>query len=303
MDEALKPPWGLAVFFVVAYGLAYAIDLKAVPLMFSSREGLLLALLAARMWTPALGVFLALTVEGRLRSWKSIVGLGKPKLSWTVIASLAVIAAYTLSLPLTALLGGRVEACGILRDAAEDLGIPVYALVIGSALLGLLVGASVNGVVALGEEIGWRGYLLEALRSHLGLGGSAVLVGVAWGLWHAPLVMAGYNYALPPQLACPGQAAHGIPALLSFTLFTVSLGLLLAILKEASGSLYAPAAAHGTINAVAGLYAALASGPRLLAPPAGLAVSLAVGITALLASALTVKSRGELASGRRVGRG
>jgi membrane protease YdiL (CAAX protease family) len=291
MSEALESPRGLVVFFIVAFGLAYAIDLKVVLLMVSGKEGLLLALLVARMWAPALGVFLALALKGRLRLWRSIVGLRSPGVSWTLLASFSVIAAYTLSLPITALLGGRVGACGILRDMAEDLGVPVYALAAGFALLGILAGATVNAVVALGEEIGWRGYLLEAFKERLGLGGSAILIGVAWGLWHAPLVMAGYNYALPPQLACPGEAARGTPALLGFTAFTVSFGLLLAILKEASNSLYTPAAAHGTINAVAGLYAALTSGPRLLAPPAGLAVSLAGSIIALLAAALAARSK------------
>jgi membrane protease YdiL (CAAX protease family) len=46
-----------------------------------------------------------------------------------------------------------------------------------------------NCVFALGEEIGWRGFLLEKLR----LSGKhsfisrALIVGVIWGIWHVPL--------------------------------------------------------------------------------------------------------------------
>jgi membrane protease YdiL (CAAX protease family) len=44
-------------------------------------------------------------------------------------------------------------------------------------LAGMLFGA-------LGEEIGWRGYLQPLLRGRLGAFATAAVVGVLWGLWH-----------------------------------------------------------------------------------------------------------------------
>jgi membrane protease YdiL (CAAX protease family) len=39
---------------------------------------------------------------------------------------------------------------------------------------------------ALGEELGWRGYLFPRLALRLDLIAAAILVGLIWGLWHLP---------------------------------------------------------------------------------------------------------------------
>ena len=41
----------------------------------------------------------------------------------------------------------------------------------------------------LGEEFGWRGYALPALTARVGWRGAGVLIGIAWALWHLPLLL------------------------------------------------------------------------------------------------------------------
>jgi membrane protease YdiL (CAAX protease family) len=44
------------------------------------------------------------------------------------------------------------------------------------------------------EELGWRGYGVDALRSRLGMLATALAFGVLWGLWHAPLLFINHTY-------------------------------------------------------------------------------------------------------------
>ena len=46
----------------------------------------------------------------------------------------------------------------------------------------------------LGEEIGWRGFILNELQKKFSPLKSTMIVGVAWGFWHTPLwFMSGYS--------------------------------------------------------------------------------------------------------------
>lgn len=49
---------------------------------------------------------------------------------------------------------------------------------------------------AVGEEIGWRGYLQPMLQRRLGLLPAALIVGLIWGVWHVGVFAAGLGYAL-----------------------------------------------------------------------------------------------------------
>lgn len=288
---------GLAVFLAVAFIPAYTLDRIAAPMLWRPEKyPLLLPLLTARMWLPALGVMAALAVEGRLGEWRRVVALRWPGLQWALLAALLVVAGYSASLPLVAIMGASLGGCEGLSETLGGLGVPCLALIILTLLAALAAGPTVNAIVALGEEVGWRGYMLDTLRRRYSLGVSGTLVGVTWGLWHAPLVLAGYDYRLPLPGSRPSQQPGGPEALLTFTLLTTALGILLAVLREASGSVYTPAAAHGTVNAVAGLYAVLTGGSRLIAPPAGLSVALSF---AFLAIALTPVARGRGVGGWR----
>jgi hypothetical protein len=66
----------------------------------------------------------------------------------------------------------------------------------------------INSLAGFGEEWGWRGFLLPRLLP-LGKWKAYLLVGIIWGLWHAPLVVVGFNY--------PGYPLLGILLMCGFT--------------------------------------------------------------------------------------
>ena len=163
------------------------------------------------------------------------------------------------------------------RAALDDLGvaeppIPLGALVAAQVVQAFLIGW-VNVVPALGEEWGWRGWLLPALRP-LGVWPAIAVSGVIWGLWHAPVILLGYNY--PNQSPPLGLAL--------MVVFCVLAGALLGWLRLVSGSVWPAAIGHGFINAFAGLAVLIASADR---PPDAAHVGL-LGWTGWLVLAVTV---------------
>jgi membrane protease YdiL (CAAX protease family) len=116
---------------------------------------------------------------------------------------------------------------------------PLQYAAIGLAQ-GLLAGVTVNALAGFGEESGWRGLLQRELR-FLGFWRSSGLIGVVWGLWHAPVILMGHNY---PQ--------HPVLGVFMMTAFTVLFGLLISFVTLKANSVIAAAVMHGTLNAVAG---------------------------------------------------
>lgn len=75
-----------------------------------------------------------------------------------------------------------------LRYVLEHLGSPT----------GLLIGI----LLTLGEEYGWRNYLLENLSRHFSFVTATLIVGVVWAFWHAPFLygLAGLTHLQQPVL-------------------------------------------------------------------------------------------------------
>jgi hypothetical protein len=44
------------------------------------------------------------------------------------------------------------------------------------------------------EELGWRGYGVDALRARLGMGGATAAFAVLWAIWHVPLFFIDHTY-------------------------------------------------------------------------------------------------------------
>lgn len=80
-------------------------------------------------------------------------------------------------------------------------------------------GAVVASFAALGEEVGWRGYMMPKLIKIMGLNKAIVVGGIIWGLWHAPLTCIGHNFGTE----YPGFPCVGILLMCCFCIFVGSI--------------------------------------------------------------------------------
>jgi membrane protease YdiL (CAAX protease family) len=119
--------------------------------------------------------------------------------------------------------------------------LPVHPAAI-SLLQAFVAGITINALFAFGEEAGWRGFLLGELR-HLGFWNSSLVIGIIWGIWHAPLILMGHNYPDHPQ-----------SGVFMMIVFCMLFSPLLTLVREKSDSVLAAAILHGTFNATAGLH-------------------------------------------------
>lgn len=58
----------------------------------------------------------------------------------------------------------------------------------------VIISCTIMSFAALGEEGGWRGYMMPKLIEIMGLPKSIIFGGIIWGLWHAPLTCVGHNF-------------------------------------------------------------------------------------------------------------
>jgi membrane protease YdiL (CAAX protease family) len=100
-------------------------------------------------------------------------------------------------------------------------------------------------IIALGEEIGWRGYMYPVLKEGCGRTKGLLAGGVIHGAWHFPaMILAGYEY---------GKDYIGAPllGLVVFCIFTAAMGIISDFLYVRSGSIWLPAILHAMINSEA----------------------------------------------------
>lgn len=145
-------------------------------------------------------------------------------LQWRVrptlwLAALFIPAIFIFAGRLFELDGGTVQLLSVNGDTLP--------YVIRSVLFTLLV-------VSVGEEPGWRGWMLPALQNRLSPFTSSIILGLIWGFWHLPLFLIGI-YDRPPEAILEYALIGPLLALLFTWLHNRSGGvLLLAIVLHTS---------------------------------------------------------------------
>jgi uncharacterized protein len=235
-------------FILISFSIAWVLFL--LPLLVgapgsSLRQNVSLVCWTAAMWAPGLAAIFATRVIDKepLRTL-NLRHLGERKMylwAWLLPIFLTVMAGLLTWLSGAGKLDLQFTA---IRQALAQAGSPQISplLIIGlQMLIALTVGPLFNTLFGLGEELGWRGYLLPKLLP-LGQRRAILLSGAIWGVWHMPAILQGHNY---PQ--------HPLAGVFLMIVFCILFGTILSWLYLRTRSPWAPALGHGSLNAVAGL--------------------------------------------------
>jgi membrane protease YdiL (CAAX protease family) len=232
---------------------------------------------AVAMWGPGLAAILTTTLvlKQPFRSL-NLNRLGPKRLylwAWFLPAGLTILGGlFTLLFGLAKFDPQFTMMHNALASAPGAGAVPAGLIVAIESVFAITLAPFINVIFALGEELGWRGFLLPHLMP-LGQWKAILISGVIWGLWHAPAIVQGLNY--------PGYPVAGI---FMMVVFCVLLATIFSWLYLNTKSPWISALAHGSVNAVAGLPILffkpgfdIAFGGTLATFPAWIAMALFIG--------------------------
>ena len=238
----------LRTFLVIAFPLAWVLFL--VPLAFKNADPqihqiVITVFFALAMWAPGIAAIVATKKADGSLAALNIKTLGPKRYylwAWLLFPILSVLTGVVTVLfrvaefdPTLSLIRQSLAAL------PEDVPLDAAAIVALQAGVAIFIAPLINILFAFGEELGWRGFLLPKLMP-LGKWKAIIISNVIWGLWHAPAIVQGHNY--------PGYPVLGV---FMMVVLTVLVGIILSWLYLKTNSPWAPALAHGSMNAVASL--------------------------------------------------
>jgi membrane protease YdiL (CAAX protease family) len=195
---------------------------------------------ALGMWCPAVAALATRRLFQRTRG-----GFG-----WQPGSPRYLLLGYATPLVLSVLVYGFAWATGLGRFAPAEMAarlgdtlglggdldagfVLVWFVATGTLLVPL------GMLTALGEELGWRGFLVPALSQSTGFRSAALISGAVWAVWHSPvLLFADYNAGTPPWYG-----------LATFSAMVVAASVLYAWLRLRSGSVWPAVLLHASHNA------------------------------------------------------
>ena len=227
---------GIATYLVCTFGLSsifYGLIIHSGHL--GAFGGLYVAGL---MWCPGLAALLTCRLRGR--AFADLGWQWKPRYQ---LISYAIPLAYALCAYIVVWstgLGGFPNR-EFVDQAAQDAGwtgLPRGIVLILLVVMTGAIGMARAAAYALGEEIGWRGFLVPELAKITSFTTTALLSGLIWASWHVPILLfADYNSGTPAWFG-----------LTCFTVMVVGISFVLAWLRLRSGSLWTAVFLHASHN-------------------------------------------------------
>ena len=181
--------------------------------------------------SSSLAAVVLVVVEGRTGGLRELLGrilIWRVGIRWWLFALFFAIVPSVASLYLFNLLGGPAVDWG---------GRPPLVMVIPLFVL-LTIAAGI------GEEFGWRGFLLPRLQARHSALVSALIVGVVWAIWHLQLFFV--QGTSQHQI----QSQYGlVPAVLAYSAFVIVTSIQFTwVFNNTRGSVLLAAVLHGASN-------------------------------------------------------
>jgi uncharacterized protein len=178
-------------------------------------------------WIPLVAAVVVIAIGGGRRCRAAWSGLGIAK------------AGFRAWLPAVAIPGIVLPAgyafAALTGNVQLGLG-DTHPIVFAATTAAVIV---VGSIEAIGEELGWRGYLLPRLAD-LGRVRAGLISGLLWALWHTPLIYIALAY----------HQGAGPLYMLPFTITIVAMSFVANELRMASGSSWPAVIFHGAHNAI-----------------------------------------------------
>lgn len=226
--------WFLGYFmFIVVTSLAFLVYDPTIPMPSgNAAAGPTVDVPISQLATAGLGflgviLLVALNLNRKSRSHLAELGLsfGRNKLNYLL---------YPLLYAVIMIANGLLNIPFKLYVEPLQINPSGFALIMSA---GIFNGFLTTWAYFFGEEFGWRVYLQERLLPWLGTKKGVIILGIIWGLWHAPVIAAGYNY---PN--------HPVAGVICMTLFTIIIGIMFSYAVLKTGSVWIAALLHLVTN-------------------------------------------------------
>lgn len=215
----------VAVFAGLSYGLAFSMgDDNRGP-------GILLV-----QFSPMLAAFVTrFVVQKNLRGF----GWGWGKTRYQLAAYITPLVLALVSFSLVWILGfGGLFTAPVVAEAQATIE-QLFGLKLSGTFLTLLAVLLLNGTLglfvafgAIGEELGWRGFLVPELYKHYSYTKTSLISGAIWAAYHFPLLIV---------LMAPRLDVSAWPLMLASLIGGIGLTFIMTWLRIKSGSVWTPA--------------------------------------------------------------
>ena len=258
----------------VFFGIVIVASLIVETMIILGSAGILYLVL---MWIPAIGAIVATLINDKKEEgfFKSL-GIRRCKIKYLLLSVI---------IPLIYLLIPYMVYWKLHPHYFAYSGVNIL-IVLSDILPTLLLGVLMNVISAIGEEIGWRGFMFPSLLERFSLKKTLLMTGLFWACWHLPILIAG-DYMSSTALW------YRIPA---FILCIVPVGIISGLLTYNSKSIWPATLLHAAHNnydqAVFGVIT-IGANKMYYVSETGLLTIICVWIIAILMYRNTIKNKKE----------